>query len=85
MLNIKTKSDTFQILGREEFSKRTNASNWEGCDHAKICTKSIFSNQVFTVLFRFMKSKDVTGSTDVKFWGKGQKKCNVFLFILFVI
>ena len=36
MLNIKTKSDTLQILGREEFSKRTNARNWEGCDHAKI-------------------------------------------------
>ena len=36
MLNIKAKSDTFQILGSEEFSKRTNASSWEGCDHAKI-------------------------------------------------
>ena len=24
MLNIKTKFDTFQILGKEEFSKRTN-------------------------------------------------------------
>ena len=36
MLNIKTKSDTFQILGKEEFSKRTNTRSWEGCDHAKI-------------------------------------------------
>ena len=51
MLNIKTKSDTFQILAWEEFSKRTNARNWEGCDHAKICTKSIFSNQTFAVYF----------------------------------
>ena len=36
MLNIKIKLDTFQILAREEFSKRANARNWEGCDHAKI-------------------------------------------------
>ena len=36
MLNVKTKSCTFQILGREEFSKRTNAHSWEGCDQAKI-------------------------------------------------
>ena len=36
MLNIKTKSDTFHILGGEEISKRTNARSWEGCDQAKI-------------------------------------------------
>ena len=30
MFNIKTKLDTFQILGGEEFSKRTNARSWEG-------------------------------------------------------
>ena len=36
MLYMKTKSDTFQILAGEEFSKLTNARNWEGCDHAKI-------------------------------------------------
>ena len=36
MLNIKTESDTFQILGKEEFSKRTNAFRWEGRDHVKI-------------------------------------------------
>ena len=31
MLDIKNKSDTFQILGRQEFSKRTNARSWERC------------------------------------------------------
>ena len=30
MLDIKSKSDNFQILGTEEFSKRTNC---EGADH----------------------------------------------------
>ena len=44
MLNMKTKSDTFQILGKEEFSTRTNTRSWEGCDHAKLLTKSISSN-----------------------------------------
>ena len=39
MLNIKTKFDTFQILGEEEISKRTNTRSWEGSDHAKILTK----------------------------------------------
>ena len=34
MSNIKTKFDTFQILGKEEFSKRTNARSWGGSDHA---------------------------------------------------
>ena len=34
MLNMKTKFDTFQILGKEEFSERTNTCSWEGCDHA---------------------------------------------------
>ena len=43
MLNIKTKFDTFQILGKEQFSKRTNTRSWEGCEHAKILTKSISS------------------------------------------
>ena len=36
MLNIKTKFDTFQILGKEVFSKRTNIPSWEGSDYAKI-------------------------------------------------
>ena len=40
MLNIKTKFDTFQILGKEEFSQRTNTCSWEGSDHTKILTKS---------------------------------------------
>ena len=44
ILNIKTKFDTFQILGKEEFSKRTNARSWEGGDHAKILTKPTSSN-----------------------------------------
>ena len=44
MLNIKTKFDTFQILGMEEFSKRTNTRSWEGNDHAKILTKPMSSN-----------------------------------------
>ena len=30
-----------------------------------------------------MKSEDVTGSMDVKFWGKRQKRCNFLLLILF--
>ena len=46
MLNIKTKFDTFQIIGKDEFSKRTNTRSWEGCDDAKILTKSIFSNYI---------------------------------------
>ena len=41
VLNINTKSDTFQILGKEEFPKPTNTHSWEGCEHAKILTKSI--------------------------------------------
>ena len=44
MLNIKTKFDTFQILGEEEFLKRTNTRSWEGREHAKILTKSIPSD-----------------------------------------
>ena len=36
MLNTKTKFDTFQNLGKEEFSKRTNTRGWEGYDHACI-------------------------------------------------
>ena len=44
MLNIKPKFGTFQILGKEEFSKRTNTRSLEGCDHAKILTKSISSD-----------------------------------------
>ena len=36
MLNIKIKFDTFQILGKEEFSKRTNTRSREGYDHARI-------------------------------------------------
>ena len=44
MLNTKTKFDTFQVLGKEEFSKRTNTRSWEGSDHAKILTKPIASN-----------------------------------------
>ena len=40
MLNIKTKFDFF---GKEKFSKRTNTRSWEGCDHAKILTKSVSS------------------------------------------
>ena len=35
MLNVKTEFDTFQALGKEEFSKRTNTHSWKGCDHAK--------------------------------------------------
>ena len=41
MLNIKAKFDTFQIPGKEEFSKRTNTHSWKGCNHVKILTKSI--------------------------------------------
>ena len=44
MLNIKTTFDTIQILGKEEFSKRTNTPNWEGSDHAKTLTKPISSS-----------------------------------------
>ena len=44
ILNTKAKFDIFLILGKEEFSKRTNTHRWEGCDHAKILTKSISSN-----------------------------------------
>ena len=53
MLNLKTKFDTFQILGKEEFSfaKRTNTRSWEGSDHTKILTKPISSNQIDTVHF----------------------------------
>ena len=51
MLNIKTKFDTFQILGEEEFSKRTNTHSWEGYEHAKILTKSISSDQIYAVYF----------------------------------
>ena len=39
MLNIKTKFGTFQILGKEEFSERTNTRSWKGCEHAKILTQ----------------------------------------------
>ena len=41
MLNIKTTFYSFQIVGKEEFSKRTNTLSWEGSDHAKILTKPI--------------------------------------------
>ena len=44
LLNIKSKFDTFQILGKEEFSKRTNTRSFEGREQAKILTKSISSN-----------------------------------------
>ena len=44
MLSIENKFDTFQILDKEEFSKRTNTRSWEGCDHAEILTKSMSSN-----------------------------------------
>ena len=44
MLNIKTKFNTFQILGKEELSKRTNTRSWEGYEHSKILTNSISSN-----------------------------------------
>ena len=37
----KAKLDTSQILGKEEFSRRTNTRSWEGCGHAKILTKPI--------------------------------------------
>ena len=50
MLNIKTKFDTFQILGKEEL-KRTNTRSWEGYDCVKILTKSIFSNLIYAVHF----------------------------------
>ena len=71
MLNTKTKFDTFQILGKEEFSKRTNTLSWEGCEHAKILTKSTSSNQIYAVHFdKQNQSKGVTGSTHVKFWGR---------------
>ena len=35
-------SPSEQIIGtcKEEFSKRTNTRSWEGCDHAKILTKT---------------------------------------------
>ena len=49
MLNIITKFSTFQILGKDEFSKRTNTRSWEGIDHAKILTKSIPSNLIYAV------------------------------------
>ena len=44
MFNIKTKFDIFQILGKDEFSRRTNTRSWEGCEHAKLLTKSISSD-----------------------------------------
>ena len=43
ILNITTKFITFQILGKEEFSKQTNKRSWEGSDHVKILTKPISS------------------------------------------
>ena len=55
MFNIKTKFDTFQILGKEEFSKRTNTRSWEGCEHAKILTKSI-SPDYLCCSFLYVKS-----------------------------
>ena len=48
--NINAKFGTFQILGMEEFSKRTNAWSWES-DHAKILTKPVPSNQIYAVHF----------------------------------
>ena len=51
MLNVITKFDTFQILVKEEFSKLTNTRSWEGCDHAKILTKPISSDEIYAVNF----------------------------------
>ena len=51
LLNMITKFDTFQILVKEEFSKRTNTRSWEGCDHAKILTKPISSNEIYALHF----------------------------------
>ena len=51
MLNIKIKFDTFQIPGKEGFSKRTNIRSWEGHNHAKILTKPISSNKIYVVHF----------------------------------
>ena len=86
MLNIKTKFDTFQILGKEEFSKRTNIRSAEGCDHAKVFTKSISWPLIKFMLFSSIHK--INGHY-WKYWreilGQKTERCNFLLLVLFVI
>ena len=82
MLNIKTKFDTFQILSKEEFSKRTNTRSWEECGHAKILT-----NPYPLIKFMlFISIPKINRRTLLKvLTGQKTEKMQLLLLILFVI